>query len=58
MIGEPPLLGASQEIITLVFENTEVVGAIGVVGFAAALIITSDELILLPTKLRAEILNV
>ena len=32
MIVEPPLLGATQVIVTLVFEFTEVVGASGTLG--------------------------
>ena len=45
-------------ITTLELEITEVVGAVGVLGLAAARIANSEEYALLPTKLRARILNV
>jgi hypothetical protein len=35
VIGEPPSLGATQVIVTLVFEFTEVVGAAGTLGIVA-----------------------
>ncbi len=35
VIGEPPSLGATQVILTLVFEFTEVVGAAGTLGIVA-----------------------
>jgi hypothetical protein len=43
VIGEPPLFGATQAIVTLMLELTEVVGAARTLGIAAALILTSDE---------------
>jgi hypothetical protein len=43
VIGEPPSRGATQVIVTLVFKFTEVVGAAGTLGFAAALTATSEE---------------
>ncbi len=58
MIAEPLFVGAVQEIVTLVFETTEVDGATGTVGFAAALTLNSDESAPRPTTLRAVILNV
>ena len=41
--GDPPLKGANQVTTTLVFETTEVVGAVGVLGLAAALTYISEE---------------
>jgi hypothetical protein len=40
---EPPSKGAVQEMFTLMFVLTDVVGAIGTVGLAAALIVISKE---------------
>ena len=57
MIGEPPLYGAVQLIVTLVFEFTEVDGLAGKSGFAAALTFTSVSAPK-PAKLRALTLNV
>ena len=58
IIGEPPLVGAAQVTTTLVLETTDVAGAVGVLGLAAARIANSEEKALLPTKLRDRILNV
>ena len=58
MIAEPPLVGATQVTTTLELEITEVVGADGVFGLAAARMANSEEYALFPTKLRARILNV
>ena len=46
VIGEPPLNGADQVIVTPVLETTEVTGEVGVLGLAAALIENSDEAVL------------
>jgi hypothetical protein len=43
VIAEPPLEGATQLIVTLMFELTVVVGAAGTLGLAAALTLNSDE---------------
>ena len=43
VIDDPPSEGAIQEIVTLVFEVNEVVGAAGTLGIFAALIFNSDE---------------
>ena len=45
-------------ITTFVFEMTDVVGAVGVAGLAAARIKISEEYALLPTKFRDRILKV
>jgi hypothetical protein len=38
VIAEPPSLGATHVIVTLVFEITDVVGAAGPLGIAVGLI--------------------
>ena len=43
VIGEPPSIGATQVIVTLVFEFTEVVGAAGTLGFANSVTVISCE---------------
>ena len=43
MIGDPPLKGGVQVIVTPVFETTTVEGAAGWLGLAAALTYTSEE---------------
>ena len=43
VIAEPPLVGATQVTTTLELEITEVVGAVGVLGLAAARIANSEE---------------
>ena len=59
VIAEPPLVdGADQMIVTLVFELTDVIGAAGTLGLAAALTFTSEESVPKPTKVRAVILKV
>jgi len=58
VIGEPPLKGATQLIVTLTFEFIAVVGAAGTLGIDAALIDTSDESGPKPTRFLAETLNV
>ena len=58
VIGEPPLFGAVQLIVTLVFEFVDVDGLAGKSGFAAALTSTSDESAPKPATLRAVTLNV
>ncbi len=42
-MGEPPSLGAIQVIVTLTFVFEEVVGATGIVGVEADLIVTELE---------------
>jgi len=54
-MGDPPLLGATQVMVTSVFEIIEVAGLAGWWGFEAALIVTGYELGLKPTMLRASI---
>lgn len=58
LIADPPLNGAVQLMVTLTFEFTEVVGAVGTKGTDAALIETSDESAPRPTRLRALTLKV
>ena len=41
VMGEPPLFGAYQSMTTLVLVITEVVGALGIAGMAAASTITA-----------------
>lgn len=57
MIGEPPLDGAAQLIVTLTFVFAAVVGAAGTLGIAAALIATSVESAPKPARVRAVTLN-
>ena len=45
-------------IVTLVFELTDVIGAAGTLGLAAALTFTSEESVPKPTKVRAVTLKV
>jgi len=58
VIAEPPFDGATQLMVTLVFEFTVVVGAAGTLGIAAALIDTSDESGPSPTRFLAVTLKV
>ena len=58
VIADPPLYGADQVIVTLTFVFTNVDGAAGEVGFAAALTLNSDESSPEPTRVRAVTLNV
>ena len=58
VIAEPPLEGATQLIVTLMFVLTEVVGADGTLGLDAALTLNSDESSPRPTRVRAVTLNV
>jgi hypothetical protein len=58
VIAEPPLEGATQLMVTLTFVFTDVVGAAGTLGMAAALMATSDESVPKPTRLRAVTLKV
>ncbi len=58
VIGEPPSAGATQVMVTLVFEFTVVVGEVGTLGSAAALMTISDDSAPKPSKLRAATLNV
>jgi hypothetical protein len=57
VIGEPPSAGTTQAMVTLVFEFSEVVGAAGTLGFAAAITFTSDESAPYPTELSAATLK-
>ena len=58
VIGEPPLDGATQLIVTLTFVFAAVDGAAGTLGIAAALIVTSDESAPKPASVRAVTLKV
>ena len=58
VIGEPPLDGAAQLIVTLTLVFIVVVGAAGALGIDAALIDTSDESGPKPTRFLAVTLNV
>ena len=58
VIAEPPFAGGTQEIITSIFEFTEIVGAAGTLGTEAALTSNPGESAPKPIKLRAVTLNV
>jgi hypothetical protein len=58
VIAEPPLDGADHVIVTETFVFTDVVGAAGTLGLAAALTLNSDESAPKPIRVRAVILNV
>ena len=58
VIAEPPVEGATQLIVTLMFVLTDVDGAAGTLGLAAALTLNSDESSPRPTKVRAVTLKV
>jgi hypothetical protein len=58
VIAEPPLEGAIQLIVTLMFVLAAVVGAAGTLGLAAALTLNTDESSPKPTRVRAVTLKV
>ena len=56
VIAKPLADGATQEIVTLTFVFTDLVGAAGTPGLAAALIATSDESASFPRTTKTSLL--